>query len=406
MCWSPNTPRLDPTRCQLEKNTPDLNQGILIRIKSGVSCLKFRAQVQVPNMNACPTNFIAPVPSQILTIYQNDKIVHLDLDSGSWVSCVKYDYAKQMGWKIFPNDHLAKLADNQTMLKSVGEIHEVLTCNNWCVNFHALVLPNLHTNVIGGNNFIKENKVEQKINLHNIVIQGKIVPETNSNVGLPTHVNNIIVQAQLNKVILPKQSIKVPVPMQDNTVITVEPRMKNKLLDWPLPQICTITDGTKELINEEQLRPGKAPHQLQIRQSEFRDKQQPTPGYQYKKNPVNNTPCLEEIQINHSIMTPSQSQHLQQIIDKNKEVFNKDLSKWYNHFYGNHFCRLNWPGSQRPSSRKAICPSYNSQLNTLLQEVCDQLTDNNVLGIPQDDDISVQYLHASSGKSKAQRTNQ
>ena len=25
---SPNTPRLDPTRCQLEKNTPDLNRGI------------------------------------------------------------------------------------------------------------------------------------------------------------------------------------------------------------------------------------------------------------------------------------------------------------------------------------------------------------------------------------------
>ena len=28
MCWSPNTPCLDPTRCQLEKNTPDLNRGI------------------------------------------------------------------------------------------------------------------------------------------------------------------------------------------------------------------------------------------------------------------------------------------------------------------------------------------------------------------------------------------
>ena len=352
-------------------------------------------QVQVENINTCPTNFIAPVPSQILTLYQNDKIVHLDLDSGSWVSCVKYDYAKQMGWKIFPNDQLAKLADNQTVLKSVGEIHEVLTRNNWSVNFHALVLPNLHTNVIGGNNFMKENKVEQKINSHNIVIQGKfVVPETNRNVSLPTHINNIIVPAQLNKVILPKQSIKVPVPMQDNTVITVEPRMNNKLRDWPIPQICTVTDGTIELTNdsEEPLRPGKAPHQLQIRQSETKDKQEPTPGYQYKKNPVNNTPCLEEIKINHSIMTPSQAKKLHQLIDENKEVFNKDLSKGYNHFSGKHFCRLNWSGSQRPSSRKVICPSYNSQLNTLLQEVCDELTDNNVLGIPQDDDITVQCI--------------
>ena len=93
------------------------------------------------------------MPSQILSLYQHDKVIHLDLDSGSWVSCVKLEYAKEMVWKISPNDQLAKLADNQTVLKSV---HETLTRNNWSVSFHALVLPNLPTNSIGGNNFMKK----------------------------------------------------------------------------------------------------------------------------------------------------------------------------------------------------------------------------------------------------------
>ena len=42
---SPNTPRFDPTQCQLERNTPDLYRGIFDPDQAGVSRLKFRALV-------------------------------------------------------------------------------------------------------------------------------------------------------------------------------------------------------------------------------------------------------------------------------------------------------------------------------------------------------------------------
>ena len=148
-------------------------------------------------------SFISPVPSQILTLFQDNRIVHIDLDSGCWVSCVKADFAKEMGWKILPNSQLAKIADDKTILKSIGEINENFKRNNWQVNFRALVLSHLHTDVIGGNNFLKDNKVEQSIINKTITIHGKsTVPETNRSVKLPTQLDSILISTETPKVLL------------------------------------------------------------------------------------------------------------------------------------------------------------------------------------------------------------
>ena len=73
-------------------------------------------------------------------------------------------------------------------------------------------------------------------------------------------------------------------------------------------------------------------------------------------------------------------------------IFNKDLSQGYNQQAGKHTCKLNWAGNQRPLSKKVLCPNYNTQLNTLLQEVCDDLTQQGVLGYPQDENVIVQHI--------------
>ena len=78
------------------------------------------------NENSC-IHFIKPVPSQLLTVYQNQIPIHLDLDSGCWISTVKHKFAKQMKWKMHPNGQLASIADGKTTLKSIGEIHETFT---------------------------------------------------------------------------------------------------------------------------------------------------------------------------------------------------------------------------------------------------------------------------------------
>ena len=127
-----------------------------------------------------PIFVIKPVPSQILTVYQNNIPIHLDLDSGAWISSVKEEYAKKMKWKLHPNGQLAKIADGKTVLKSIGEIHEIFNRNSWTVRFSAIILKDLHTDVIAGNNFIKDNNVIQDIPDKNIIIHKKfVVPETN-----------------------------------------------------------------------------------------------------------------------------------------------------------------------------------------------------------------------------------
>ena len=83
-------------------------------------------------------SYINPVPSQILTLFQENKIVHIDLDSGCWVSCAKLEFVKKMKWKILPNSQLAKLADDKTILKSVGEINRAVE-----VGVRVIVLDSL-----------------------------------------------------------------------------------------------------------------------------------------------------------------------------------------------------------------------------------------------------------------------
>ena len=347
--------------------------------------------------NTSQINYINPVPSQILTLFQKDRIVHVDIDSGCWVSCVKEQFAKSMSWKIHPNSQLAKLADDKTVLKSLGEIDETLTRNNWTVHFKALVLPELHTDVIGGNNFLRDNQVEQSIHNRTITIQGKyVVPETNRNVELPTKLNPIIVKAEIPKAILPEQSIAVRVPIDDDKTVLVEPRIENSNKTWPQPQLCIVKNGKIEITST-----AKTPafiktkiHHIQVRVTEETPTSTKThDNYKYKESQYKSDKKEhEEININYDNLNQQQKIRVEKAIQVHKHIFNKDLSEGYNHNSGPHFCNLNWADEKRPLSKKVICPNYNHQLNNLLQEVCDELTDQGVLAIPQNDKVIVQYV--------------
>ena len=341
-------------------------------------------------------SYINPVPSQILTMYQKEKIVHIDIDSGSWVSCVRLEYANKMNWQIYPNDQLAKLADDKTTLRSQGEIHETLTRNNWSVLLSAIVIKDLHTDIIGGNNFLKDNNIQQNISNRNFTINNKyVVPETNRSVSLPQHLDAITIKSNINAVLLPDQVFSVEVPYINGQTLIVEPRLENNNKSWPIPQMCTVKDGKIHVNN------GQSPvflskhHLINLRNTTAKDIQS-KPNMQYKYTAMNNERPLENhinnITINFKEMTHDQTNILKQTMENFSHVFDKNLSEGYNHSSGTHLCNLNWAGEQRPISRKIACPNYNTQLNVLLQEVCDELTDQKVLGIPQQDQITIQHV--------------
>ena len=342
-------------------------------------------------------SYISPVPSQILTLYQGNKIVHIDLDSGCWVSCIKLEFAKQMNWKIHPNSQLARLADDKTILKSVGEINETLIRNSWTVNYRALVMKELHTNAIGGNNFIKENKINQSFVNKTITVHDKyVIPETNRFVKLPTHTNGILVSAVMPGVLLNDQTVTVSVPIEDGNQVIVEPRVENSNKSWPVPQLCQVKNGVIHINNT-----SEKPIQFKNNEHHFQlvsTKEQATiakPDSSYQKHNIQVSTSelnIDDLDINFKVMNKTQKEILLDCIQKNKKLFDKDLSLGYNHASGKHFCNLNWANQEKPISRKVICPNYNSDLNFLLQEVCDQLTNAGVLGVPQEDDIIIQHV--------------
>ena len=75
-----------------------------------------------------------------------------------------------------------------------------------------------------------------------------------------------------------------------------------------------------------------------------------------------------------------------------EQVFNKNLTDGYNNYYGRHECSLNWASLERPVASKVKVPNYDHDLKVLQQEVMDELTDQNVLLIPQEHNIEVQAI--------------
>ena len=77
---------------------------------------------------------------------------------------------------------------------------------------------------------------------------------------------------------------------------------------------------------------------------------------------------------------------------KFRDVFNKDLSNGYNGYYSHHLCSLNWTSMQRPTARKIPIAGYSHELKGVMQEICDNLTDQGVLKVPQQHNIIVQSV--------------
>ena len=341
-------------------------------------------------------NFIQPVPAQTLTVKDsNNKNIHMDLDTGATVSYAKLSTVLSHGFKIYPNSQLSNLADGKTKMSAVGEINETFFRNNWEVKFHAIVTENLHTDFVAGNNFIKSNEIIQDIAAKTITVHKKYnVPETNKLLIMPTEPNNILVQNNHISVLLPDQNLNLQVPHADNTVLAVEPWFQSNL-DWPPPQLCTVEGGVISIKNNsgQPIHVKKNATKVQVRTTtEECNINKPYQVTTTCSPGPSSHPNIESIEINTNDINPSIIQRLKYIHETNKEVFNNDLTGGYNMAYGKHICRLNWSDHNRPQASKVHTVNYDHQTKQLLQEVCDDFTELQVLGIPQQDDVQIQHV--------------
>ena len=329
----------------------------------------------------------------ILTVFTADKrVIHIELDSNATVNYIKLSAAQHFKFAISPNSQLSTLADGITTLPAVGAITETFFRNGWEMQFKAVVVKNLHTNLIGGTVFLQDNAVQQDFKTNTILVHNKYrVPATNPAVIMPIEPQNHLCKISHTKTLLPNQTIHLSVSFPDHDVVAVESWQQDSSTDWPEPQLCAVSGG-RITISNTSTKPvmlGKEIKTIHIR---------PTTGIP----PVTeNSLAPETSQLLSSLpdvimqmdTIPKEAVDIIQAAHTDyAAVFDKDLRTGYNGAFGPHVCKLNWAGETRPTANQVRMVSYSHDLKQLHQTVCDELTHQGVLGIPQQHDVNVQFV--------------
>ena len=131
-------------------------------------------------------NRLVSIPSQILTVSYNDKILNVTLDSGATVSYLRKDKALELKLPILPNNQLALLADMKTRMKSLGEVDFLVSVDNIQLRLRALVMENLQAECFGGTTFHADNNIITYIKEKTILLHGKfLIKQANSFANVP-----------------------------------------------------------------------------------------------------------------------------------------------------------------------------------------------------------------------------
>ena len=339
--------------------------------------------------NEAKNNFIRPVPSQVLTVFENidnTNPVHIDLDSGATLNYCTEQEALDRGFQMFPNGQLSKLGDGVTNIKAVGEIHEIFFRNKVKLVFNAVVCKKLNSPFIGGTLFLKENRIEQDLAKDIIYLDGRqvVIQPTDHISILPTQplisaaqVQNVITSKNItlkSRTLLPGQVYHVPVNHKEGTVLAIEPHERNMCPDWPPPQLQTVENGRITLCNNTNNAVLLGSHVKLCKITTTYDATAPNKDYyKYNSKPEALDKGIQNIGlISHNrAVSEEANKIIDQVHSKFHAVYNKDLTEGYNGYYGPHKCQLNWASSERPPASKVKIPSYDHDLKGIQQELMD-----------------------------------
>ena len=355
-------------------------------------------------------NYIRPVPSQILTVFKdryNKVPLHIELDSGASINFCQESAALSYGFKINYNTQVSKLGDGETIIKSIGEVNELFYRNDWTIKYRAVVCKKLSSPFIGGTVFLQDNKMEQDFASNTIKLFNRAVTvqPTDPLSLLPTAPlkSEEVIKKNVAKFLtfdsqwlLPDQDLHVTVPtsLRKESLVAVQSCESSKNSKWPDPELKAIKDGKIHFVNktDNPIHLGKEVKRCTLYPLEV-PKSEDSNYYEYRQQfaSIMDECDSSPIKFDH-INCPETKRIIMEAHDEYKDTFNKDLSKGYNNFYGTHLCSLNWASSERPTASKVHVASYDHDMKVLQQEVMDDLTNQNVLLIPQEHGIVVQSI--------------
>ena len=361
------------------------------------------------------------------------------------MSFISAEMVKGMGWRIYPNHQLALLADEQTRLKSLGEIDQMVACEVekpglgvTQLRLRALVLSHLSVGCYGDTTFHYDNGIVANISTGSISIhQGKFhIQQVNSPGGvsappLPslsaqhlqeriqvtvpaggetgaTHASSKDQETQTQvvetqtisqvepRVILPGDEYRLPVKLDPSiSAAAILPQVAH--LDMPgqewKPQVCRVEGGEAVYINPSKkdiLAHPKGVHFRAIPVTEMSLNQanaqtQLTPQIPKTDRQPNN---LGEINLEGADLSKEQKERLETIHRKYYKVFDEDLSEGCKM----EPVKISFNKEKPAPAHKLWAPQFNRKCQDLLQAKCDELERQNVLADPHKHKVTIKTV--------------
>ena len=324
---------------------------------------------------------------------------------------------------------MSTLGDRKTQMKSYGEVDVSFKRDSWTVRLHAIVVKDLAADIFGGTVFQDENDIILRQKKKQITVHGKhTVFSTDLSLPLPqtrptTNNVNVTTLASAN-VIYPNTPLIVqldPSKYLEGDTVIVEPRLENNNKMWPSPRVCSVNQGTCEILNDtdEPVIIGKDVHLISIKptvpcpaeSNTVHSPVLPRAGlvsYHWKgpadslegravleletKQQPSGNKNLEFITVNSAKITDQLSDRIKTIHQDCKDVFDSNLSEGYNGAAGRHIVDLHWADSNRPEANKVQSHRWSNKRDDILQKKIDQLTQQGVLIIPQEANTQIKFV--------------
>ena len=177
--------------------------------------------------------------------------------------------------------------------------------------YRSLIFENLHTDLIGGTTFFKDNKVIQDIDGNTITIHKKYVVFPTINLprqSISPQLENHIIKINICQILLPGQEFSIEVPHSNESFLSIEP-FSSKEAKWPNPQIVEVKNNAINLKNSS-TKPvilGKDSKLLQIRPTTEILEPQPRKDYKYTQKLKLGKDRTNEIKIHSENLSSSKS---------------------------------------------------------------------------------------------------
>ena len=344
------------------------------------------------------------VSSPQFNIRINKTPITMILDTGATGSMISLRLCELARLQIHPSRHSAILADGNSQLNVVGEIHTSMIMDDvLTLPFNAVVVTELKAGLIAGMDFMKENKVVIDIPNRSLIFPNDHSVSFNS---IPGNPKVSLLKADVNNIVLPGDvlTLRTPLNFIREEDVAIEPRENSC---WPEPCIIPNDSGHIEIVNDSEKPIKLRKHQViaQIRSVISEDERQVI------SNEVS-IPSLRNVSRGkcddnsgrviidpENLLSSTDKSKFRSVNNMYSSVFSENLGT-YNDKSGIIRASVHL-GKTKPSPKKGRVPSYCSNKATILQEKFDELLALGVMSRPEDLNVTVQHTSPSFLVKKA-----